>query len=60
MQTIHAAEAIPQSLLSRHGDIAPTCWCGQDLEYVRRVHCPRCGRAAYGRSVPPAEPAHSL
>ena len=34
MQTIHAAEAIPQSLLGRHGDIAPTCWCGQDLEYV--------------------------
>ena len=59
MQTIHAAEAIPQSLLGRHGDIAPTCWCGQDLEYVGRIHCPRCGRAAYRRSVPPAEPAHS-
>ena len=59
MQTIHAAVAIPQSLLGRHGDVAPTCWCGQDLEHVGRVHCPRCGRAANRRSVPPAEPAHS-
>ncbi len=21
------------------------CWCGQDLEYVQRTHCPRCGTA---------------
>lgn len=23
----------------------PHCWCGQDLEYACRDHCPRCGRA---------------
>jgi hypothetical protein len=29
VQTIHAAKAIPQSLLGRHGDVAATCWCGK-------------------------------
>ena len=23
----------------------PSCWCGQDLQYVDRSHCPRCGRS---------------
>ena len=23
----------------------PSCWCGQDLQYVARTHCPRCGRS---------------
>ena len=25
--------------------LAPNCWCGQDLEYAPRDHCPRCGTA---------------
>jgi hypothetical protein len=24
---------------------AANCWCGQDIENVRGLHCPRCGTA---------------
>ena len=35
----HATRAIQSNL------IPPHCWCGQDLEYLRGGHCPRCGTA---------------
>lgn len=35
----HSTRAIQSNL------IPPHCWCGQDLEYVYRGHCPRCGIA---------------
>ena len=30
---------------ARASGVPPVCWCGQDLEYVRHTHCPRCGTA---------------
>jgi len=27
------------------GATAENCWCGQDVEHVRGLHCPRCGTA---------------
>lgn len=32
--------------------LALTCWCGQDLEYAPRDHCPRCGTAR-AAALPP-------
>ena len=27
------------------GGATNVCWCGQDMDHVRRTHCPRCGTA---------------
>ena len=39
-------------------DAPRVCWCGQDLEYARPGHCPRCGTASVTHSravsLPPA------
>lgn len=37
-----------QTRASGNGALS-VCWCGQDLEYVRSSHCPRCGSAHAGR-----------
>jgi hypothetical protein len=38
----------------RPNDAPQICWCGQDLEYARPGHCPRCGHASmtHSRAVP--------
>jgi hypothetical protein len=27
------------------GATTDACWCGQDMDFVRGSHCPRCGTA---------------
>jgi hypothetical protein len=34
------------------GATAEICWCGQDIEHVRGLHCPRCGTATSTRIQP--------
>jgi hypothetical protein len=54
MSTIPMAPHTTQLTRANRLDVvAPRCWCGQDLEYVKGVHCPRCGtpRGPLGRPL---------
>ena len=37
-----APHTIQLTRANRWDVVAPRCWCGQDLEYVKGGHCPRC------------------
>ena len=48
MDTISAIMNSTWQIRARVSGSSSVCWCGQDLEYVRSSHCPRCGSASDG------------
>lgn len=42
---------VPARGRSHANQVRTPCWCGQDLEHVRRSHCPRCGRSTAPRTI---------
>jgi len=48
MDTISTFMDTTEQVRARANSAPSSCWCGQDLEYVRCGYCPRCGSTSAG------------